>query len=275
MNPDADAASSAGQQADKELIAGAIAGDPADLAQLARRFALLPRLLSAWNAQQAEPLTDEQLSTCARDSVVSLWQRVPSYTGAESFDAWLARHSAGCLELEVPAEAPGILATARASTSAPGDAEARDALALYRAEEALDRSPSTEQRPIWGVIGLLGVAAVFLTLSPMSPWQWQPSTDEPAQLEPAPPAITLVAPLGTVTEASLFQWSGPEDQIYTLVIEDAEGREFSSVSNLTEPVHKHSKPLPAGNYRWRVMTEDQESDQGSTPWADLVVSTLD
>lgn len=283
MSPEQNSEQQAEHRADQELIAGALAGDPAELAELARRFCLLPRLLSQWNTQRDEPLVEEDLIERARRGVVSLWQSVPSYTDAESFDAWLARQSAGCMDLDVPGEAPDVLEAALASSAAHGDAETRDALALYRAEEALDRTPSAEQRPIWGFIGVLGLIAVFLTLSPLSPWQWQPSADQPATAEtaettevaPTPEPIALIAPLGRVTEASIFEWSGPEDQAYTLVIEHADGREFSQASELTGLSHTRSESLPTGSYHWRVLPGGLDASLSPSAWSEIVVASPD
>ena len=262
-----------GQQADQPLIAGALAGDPSELAELARRFALLPRLLSQWNTKRDEPLTEEELVERARGAVIDLWQAVPSYTAAESFNAWLARQSAGCMDFDIPEEAHALLEAALAQAEAPGDSEVRDALALYRAEQALDHAPSTEQRPIWIVFGLLGVAAVFLTLSPLSPWQLQPPTEQPAQVGPSQSAISLITPIGSVSTAQLFRWSSPKGTSCTLVIEDADGREFARATGLSEQSHEHAARLPAGNYRWRVLPSDSDSALAPSPWSDLLVET--
>lgn len=275
MSPEHESEQPAEQLADQQLVAGALDGDPGELAELARRFSLLPRLLSQWNARRSEPLTEGELIEHGRKAVVDLWQVVPSYTGAESFDTWLARQSASCMDLEVPEEAPDVLQAALAQPSAPGDTEARDALALYRAEQAIDHTPSAEQRPIWAVIGLLGVIVVFLALSPMSPWQWQPASDAPAQVEVDTPAIVLITPLGVVTEALLFEWSGSKDQPCTLLINDADGNELSQTEDLTELSFMRSETLPAGSYRWRVLPTNSDADLSPSPWSDLKVAAPD
>lgn len=261
---------------DTDLRAGALRGEPAQLAAYARRLELVPKLLAAWNRRIEEPLDQDELAELASSASIELWQDLPQFTGVEPLDMWLARSAAQHLRLDTDEDAAFILDEARSIEDAPGQAGARDALARFRAEQKL--RPATgpnPQRPIWAVIGVLGVIATFLAVSPYSPLRGDPAPaiTGPAGSTPPPVAqaqeFVPLAPLEPVQLVKEFRWSAPPGLRCTLIVETLRGTPLVRASGIVSGTYAIEQALPSGRLRWKLLPDDPKKGIPPTDWIEF------
>lgn len=261
---------------DAELRAGALRGEPAQLAAYARRLELVPKLLAAWNGRLEEPLESDELAELAESTTVALWQDLPQFTATEPLDLWLARSAALHLRLNTDEDAADVAVEARGIEDAPGQTSAGDVLARYRAEQKLRPSSVGEtQRPVWAVIGVLGVIATFLAVSPYSPLRtgsgWSSPKGEPGvSAEVSLPAkIVPLAPLEGATLVKEFRWQVPKGVPCTLIVETLRRTRLVSAPGIVSGVYRVEQALPSGRLRWQVLADDPKAGLPPTGWIEF------
>ena len=255
---------------DRELAAGALRGEPNQLAALARRLELVPRLVAAWNTHLEPALDAEEQVDLACEATISLWQDLPQYAEGESLDSWLAIRCADLLGVDDHELSTQVLGEAQAMDQALGQVQARDALARFRADQittpSQTSSASRKGNPLWAVLGVLGVIATFLAISPSSPLR-QGRDSPPSLVRPvAIPELRLIEPLSSVQTPKRFRWSAPAGEPCTIVVEGADGQAWIRARGITSGRFETQEPAPDGPLRWQVIADSPSSKLRPTPW---------
>jgi len=78
-------------QDDLRLVERVRGGEAQAIDELLRRLRCLPLILAARNRRLGNPLDAALLQDLAQETVVAVWTRLGTFTGASSFEAWIYR----------------------------------------------------------------------------------------------------------------------------------------------------------------------------------------
>ncbi len=89
--PPADGPPPADWSRDRALVEAAVAGDEAARNEVARRMDCIPLFVSDTNRRRGSPLSTFELEEVARNVVLTVWQRLPSFQGLARLETWIFR----------------------------------------------------------------------------------------------------------------------------------------------------------------------------------------
>lgn len=74
---------------DLELVREVLRGSPTALEQLIERLRCIPQILSARNVRSGSPLSDEDLTDLTQETLITVWNKLPSFEGRSTLDTWV------------------------------------------------------------------------------------------------------------------------------------------------------------------------------------------
>ena len=125
------------------------------------------------------------------------------------------------------------------------------------------------------MIGVLGVIATFLAVSPYSPLRGDPAPaiTSPAGSQQAPAAKTLkLVPQAPLVQAQLlkeFLWSAPPGLGCTLIVETLRGTPLVRASGIVSGNYAIEQALPSGRLRWKVLLDEPVKAIPPTDWIEF------